>query len=99
MNPKKTERLYWRRTFFEFKFSNKKLDKFGKWRTVSAFYVPLEGEYGPNGKREDNLKLEAPEIIRLVPEAIHYEDKKPKYDEGKKKHVSFTIVSLIIYYL
>lgn len=50
--------------------------------------VPIEGEFTPEGKYAQQLKIETPELIRLMPKAYHLVDKKPTLDKEKNKYVS-----------
>lgn len=74
LNPKKDKKPAWRKTLAEFSFKTKKLEKFGSWTTATVFVIPVEGPFAPEGKFGEHLKIEGPELIRLIPQTIHFED-------------------------
>jgi len=97
-NPKKDRKPAWRRTLANFTFVDKKLEKFGKIMTSGCFIVPLEDEYAPGEKYHENLKVESPEVIGLLPNIVVLEDKKPDYNKEKNKYVRQLCRSILIWY-
>lgn len=91
VNPKKDRKPFWRKTLGDIYFKNQKYEKFGTVRTVTAFFVPLEGDFSPDGKYKDSLKFETPELIKIMPQNIQCEDQKPSLDKEKDKYVSYEI--------
>ena len=79
------------RHYQNFHLNQNKLEKFGSWTTASVFVVPIEGIFAPEGKFGEHLRVEGPELIRLIPQAVHLEDNKPSFDKDKNKYVGINL--------